>query len=381
MNDKITLFHVKGHNGFRCQKQINRIRFFKDFYGTEQQCKAQAKLWWDDIKKRYSDNWDGTKTWDFFKTKWEEWAKSSSKAKDPMAERTIKEYKWAFAQAERLIRPLRYLADLTLENLRRARGVQAEEAAKKGQDNYGPNKFVTCMRTSLTWAMEQGYMRDIPINNFHTLPTAEVQVKTQSIREIEMLLKYGTTKERVVVLLGFDCGCRPEEMANILIEKIDLENLFADISPNFADERRGIRYWHPKCHKSRQIRLTERLRQEIIALAAKGPYLITNQYGEPYSQQGFSVMYCKFVKRVNKEIRLHEKDPIKITGTCKTLRKDYSTSRQGQGATIEETGKSMGHAGEEVTLEHYTNKNTPEMRQQERERLKKLDKFIVPLKY
>jgi len=211
MNDKITLFHVKGHNGFRCQKQINRIRFFKDFYGTEQQCKAQAKLWWDDIKKRYSDNWDGTKTWDFFKTKWEEWAKSSSKAKDPMAERTIKEYKWAFAQAERLIRPLRYLADLTLENLRRARGVQAEEAAKKGQDNYGPNKFVTCMRTSLTWAMEQGYMRDMPINNFHTLPTAEVQVKTQSIREIEMLLKYGKTKERVVVLLGFDSVAAPKK--------------------------------------------------------------------------------------------------------------------------------------------------------------------------
>lgn len=381
MNDKITFYKVQGHNGWRVQKQLHAIRFVKDFYGSEDKRHREAAAWWEDIKTRYSNNWDGTKTWDFFKTKWEEWAKSSSKAKEPMAERTIYEYKWAFSQAQRLIAPLRYLADITIENLRRARGTLAEEAATRGNDNYGPNKFVTCMRSSLAWAMEQGYMRDILINNFHTLPTADIKVKTQSVKEIELLLKYGSTKERIVVLLGFDCGCRPEEMANMLVEKLDLENLFGDISDNAEDARRGIHYWHPKCHKVRQIRLTERLKKEILLLNPKGPYLITNQYGEPYSQEGFSHFYRKFVKRVNEEIRQKEKKPIKITGTCKTLRKDYSTSRQGQGATIEETGKSMGHAGKEVTLEHYTNTATPQMRQQERERLKKLDKFIVPLKY
>ncbi len=92
-------------------------------------------------------------------------------------------------------------------------------------------------------------------------------------------------------------------------------------------------------------------------------------------------MYSEFVDAVNEKIRFNEKDPIKLTGTCKTLRKDYSTSRQGQGATIEETGQSMGHASKQVTRKHYTNTQTPQMREQERVRLRQLDKYIVPLNY
>ncbi|MBP3514027.1 MAG: site-specific integrase [Elusimicrobiaceae bacterium] len=380
MSDKIHLYPIRP-GVFRCQKQINRIRFVKDFYGTEKQCEPKARAWWEDIKSRYRDNWDGTKTWDFFKTKWEEWARLETKAKLPLEKRTIDEYKRAFTQAERLISPLRYLADITLQKLRLARGVLEDEARAKDADNYGPNKFVGCMRASLIWAMERGYMKDILLDNFRTLPVAEVEVKTQSVREIELLLKYGSPKERVVILLGFDCGCRPEEIANMLVENLDLENGFADITPHEADRKKGIRRWHPKVWKRRQIRLTARLVTEIQKLASKGPYLILNQYGEGYSLQGFSKMYREFVKKVNTLIREQEDNPIKITGTCKTLRKDYSTSRQGKGATIEETGNSMGHADSKVTRKNYTDTSTPEMKAQERERLKKMDQFIVPLQY
>lgn len=381
MKDKITLYAVTGHSGLRCQKQIQNIRFVEDFYGTEEECQAQARVWWENIKEKFKHAPDGTKTWAYFKKKWEEWARKATLAKRPLANRTIYEYKWAFQQAERLIKPLFFLSDITVRKLRQARTVLAEEAEAKGADNYIPNKFVTCMRGALSWAMECGYMDDIILDNFHTLDTAPVKVQTHHIREIELLLKYGTPKERVVVLLGFDSGCRPEEIANMLVEKIDLENLFADISENAEDKKREIHYWHPKRRKSRLIRLTERLKEEIIRLNPKGPYLITNQYGEPYSQEGFSHFYRKFVKRVNEEIRRDEKDPIKITGTCKTLRKDYSTSRQGQGATLEDTKMSMGHADSKVTIKNYTNQRTPEMLEQEKERLKKMDAFIVPLKY
>lgn len=380
MSDKIHLYEIRP-GVWRCQKQINRIRFVKDFYGTEKKCYPDALAWWDGIKVRYGDKWDGTKTWDFFKVTWEEWARLETKSKVPMAERTIKEYKLAFSQAERLIKPLRYLADIDLQKLRLARGVLEEEARLKGADNYGPNKFVGCMRSGLTWAMEKGFMKDILLDNFRALPVSEVEVKTQSTREIELLLKYGNTKERVVVLLGFDCGCRPEEIANLLVDNLDMENGFADITPHDADPARGITRWHPKRWKRRQIRLTPRLIKEINKLTPKGPYLISNQYGEPYTQLGFPQFYGKFVDKVNKEIREKEDNPIKITGTCKTLRKDYSTSRQGKGASIEETGKSMGHADSKVTRKNYTDTLTPEMRAQERERLKKLDQFIVPLNF
>ena len=68
MSDKIHLYEIR-QGVFRCQKQINSIRFVKDFYGTEKQCETQARAWWEDIKSRYRDNWDGTKTWDFFQNK------------------------------------------------------------------------------------------------------------------------------------------------------------------------------------------------------------------------------------------------------------------------------------------------------------------------
>lgn len=375
------VFKVKGHNGWRGQKQINKTRFVKDFVGTKAECEVQCGEWLEMLEKTYRNHWDGTLSWGQFKIEWEKWAFLETKSKIPMAPRTIQEYKWAFKQAERLIKPLRYLTDINIQKLRFARGTLEKEARAKSADNYAPNKFVGCIKNSLVWAMEQGYMRDIPLDNFRSLPVAEVKVKTQDIKEIELLLKYGTTKERVVVLLGFDCGCRPEEIANLLWANLDLKNGFADIAPREANPSLGISKWHPKAWKVRQIRLTDRLTDEIKKLPRSSSYLILNQYGEGYSQQGFSKFYRDFVKKISLEVQKKEENPITISGSCKILRKNYSTSRQGLGASLADTSKSMGHADTAVTVKNYTNSLTPEMREQERERLRKMDKYIVPLNY
>lgn len=375
------VFKVKGHKGWRGQKQINKTRFVKDFIGTKAECEAQCGEWLDMLENTYRNHWDGTLSWGQFKIEWEKWAVLETKSKIPMAPRTIQEYKWAFKQAERLVKPLRYLTDINIQKLRFARGTLEKEARAKSADNYAPNKFVGCIKNSLVWAMEQGYMRDISLDNFRSLPVAEVKVKTQDIKEIELLLKYGTTKERVVVLLGFDCGCRPEEIANLLWDNLDLENGFADIAPREANPSRGISKWHPKAWKVRQIRLTPRLIDEIKKLPRSSSYVILNQYGEGYSQQGFSKFYRDFVKKISLEVQEKEENPITISGSCKILRKNYSTSRQGVGASLADTSKSMGHADTAVTVKNYTNSLAPEMREQERERLRKMDQYIVPLNY
>lgn len=382
MGANVHLYQIRA-GVWRCQKQLKKMRFIKDFKGgTTAAREAAARKWWADILARYSENVEGVKAWQFFKAEWKKWAQTDTPAEPALSARTIYEYGWAFSNAERLISPLRFLDDLTLPKLRQARAILADEARAKGADNYSPNKFVVCMRGAISWAIERGYMRDISLENFRTLPTAPVVVKTQTAREIELLLKYGTAKERVVVLLGFDCGCRPEEIANLLFENLDLENGFADIVPHDADEARGVFKWHPKVWKRRQIRLTPRLIAEIRRLdASKSPYLITNQYGERYSQEGFSHFFQKFVKKINKEIRENEPTPITITTTAKILRKSYSTSRQSEGATLADTAHAMGHASTRVTVKNYTNGIAPEMRAAERERLRKMDAFIVPLNY
>lgn len=372
------VFKVKGHNGWRGQKQINKTRFVKDFVGTKAECEAQCGEWLEMLENTYRNHWDGTLSWGQFKIKWREWATLETTAKEPMSRQSIKKYNLIFQTLERLIKP-RYVRDITMQKLRYCRSILEQEAVKKGQDNHGVNHFVSCMRAAIKWGIDSGYMPEMDIENFHKVPTAKVVVKTNTIYEIETLLKYGSLKERIIVLLGFDCGCRPEEMCNLLLSKIDLNTRFAWISPNTEDKSKGIRKWTPKCGKTRQIRLTERLADMIKELNSQGPYLLMTPYGEAYTNGGFYVFYKKFLKRVNDTLET-EHSPLRITGSCKTLRKDYCTSRQEQGAPKKMVSLSMGHSDEFVTTKHYTNAETEALRQKERERLQELDKYIVPLK-
>jgi integrase len=249
-----------------------------------------------------------------------------------------------------------------------------EEARKNGQDNYGINKIITCMRTALRWAMDKGYIEDFPIENLSLLPTEKPRPHTNGLKEIELLLKHGTAKERVIVFLGFDCGLRPEEIFNLRWEKLDLETRFGWISPNPDG-------WHPKRNKSRQFRITERLLKELEALGIEAEgYVIKNAYGAKFTQQGYNVFWRKFVKSVNRKIR-----PQKITGTLKTLRKDYCTFMQAAGADTKSVSLSMGHADIKVTQQHYTDAQQEALRQareqEERDNLLALEKYEVPLKY
>lgn len=105
MSDKITLFKVAGHNGWRCQKQLNKRRFFKDFLGSKSKCYDQAKDWWEDIKSKYRNHWDGTLSWASFKDKWNEWALLTSPAKQALSKKVLKNTIGYFVQLNALFIP------------------------------------------------------------------------------------------------------------------------------------------------------------------------------------------------------------------------------------------------------------------------------------
>lgn len=366
---------IKGHSGLRGHVTVAKRRFYKYFYEeTKKGCRQACKAWRIKMKAQR----DGSRSWSFFKTAWLHWATHKKK---PLAPRTVAEHQQAHKKLEEFIHP-KFLSDLTMKNLRRWRAFLEEDAIRKKRDNYGANKHMGAMKTDIKWAIDQGHMEDVTINAFQLLEVNETEVKTQDVAEIELMLKYATTQERVVILLGFDCGLRPEEICNMLIVKLDLETRFGWISTNEENKKDGIITWVPKCGKSRQFRLTLRLVAEIKKLNAQGPYLIATRFNEPYSQQGFSVHYKKIVKRIN--ARIEERDPanpIRITGTCKTLRKNYSTSKQAQGASRTFVGFTMGHADTAITTKHYTEQGNADLLAREREELKKLDQYEVPLEY
>jgi integrase len=372
---KRNVYRVAGWKGWRGQITINKVR--KYWYGAEmtrEQAELACGAWAENELLKTKKNISGGRSWLFFRQKWNEYARTR---KHPLSQRTINEYNYAFDRVEKYIKPV-FLSDITLFKLRGMVSDLEDEARENGQDNYGVNKVIQCMRVSLKWAMNKGYLEDFPIDNLELLDVDPVEVKTNEIREVEMMLKYGTPKERAVVLFGFDCSLRPEEISNLLWEKLDLENGFGWISENKCG-------WGPKCAKPRQFRITERLKEELMKLPRVCDYVITNQYGRGYTSGGFCKFFREFRERVNEEIEKNEPEKIKITGTCKTLRKNYSTYRQSQGAEEKAVSKSMGHADTKVTKQHYTNEQQTELRcrreEEERKNLLDLDKFIMPLNY
>jgi integrase len=373
-NFKGNVYRVAGfRGGYRGQIAIGKKRRYKYFFGDKKTCSAKCREWQEQEFLRRGKNRDGSVSWLFFREKWEEDARGRS---EPLSERTIIQYRCNFDKLERYLKPT-YLNDITLMGLRRAVTEMKDDARKSGYDNTGVNLFIILIRHAFKWAMNAGYMEDFPIENLMTVGVGKRSIKTNDIREIELLLKYGTTQERARVLFGFDCGLRPEEKLNLLWEKLNLDTGFGWISEN----KYG---WKPKRDKERQFLMTQRLMAELKKLPRVSEYVFTNDKGQKFSSSGFSASYADFVNKVNEEIARNEPEKIKITSTCRTLRKDYSTHRQAQGAGEEDISKSMGHADIKVTKQHYTNNQQEELRrlkeENERERLLELKKYEVPLK-
>ena len=365
------VYAVAGHpGGYRGQITIGSKTYYRYFYGPKRECCRQCQQWQEAMLAKHRPGTDGAISWALFRDKWLENAVNGRK---PLAKRTITEYSAAVDRTEQYIKPV-MMHDITMRTLRLMITQLEEKAIREGQDNYGVNKVIICIRAALRWAMDKGYMDDFPIENLSLLPTDKPVPHTNNIKEIETLLRHGGPKERCIILLGFDCGLRPEEIFNLRWEKLNLKDRFGWISPNPDG-------WHPKCHKNRQFRITERLLKELKELGVQEEgYVITTAYGSKFSQQGYNIFWKKFVQKVNKKTR-----PFKITGTLKTLRKDYCTYRQTQGADTKAVSLSMGHADIAVTKQHYTDAQQESLRlaaeQAERENLLALEQYETPLDY
>lgn len=364
------VYRVRGfRSGYRGQITIAGTKHYRYFIGNKPDCVRQCREWQDAMTAKHTMTDRGI-SWALFRDKWNEWAAIQE---PPLARRTVLEYNYSFDRAEAKLKPV-LLGDMTMRSLRLMITGLEEEARKAGQDNYGVNKVIICIRAALRWAMNKGYVDDFPVENLALLPVKKPQPRTDGLKSIEAMLRHGGTKERCVVLLGFDCGLRPEEIFNLRWEKLNLETRFGWISPNPDG-------WHPKCNKNRQFRITERLAEQLRLLGAQPEgYVITNAYGAKFTQQGYNVYWRKFVKKVNRLIM-----PDKITGTLKTLRKDFCTYRQSMGADTKAVSVAMGHADTKVTQQHYTDSQQEALRlareQEERENLLKLEACEVPLKF
>lgn len=360
MTNKISSFKQKGRNGYRYRKQINGRVYDKYFYGNKEQREHDYKLWVALLEKQNkSRRFDGSKTWTYFVSAFLHSLrieKDIKTGKPTWRTRTIAEYGYALTHFEKIIHP-HYVKDLTFEDVALFRRTRAEEAQRKGDDNYGVNKDMGCLLRALDWGMVEGYIPYIDLTPVRNMPakTSAPIVRVLTPWELAMLFKYSSPQMRVATRMGLEGNLRPEEMYNFLISKLDPKTGIAWISHNDEDKRRGIRAWTVKRDKERPVYFTPATVADILSLGAKN-YLLTNEKGKPLDDMTFSKHWNKNLKNVNEMILRKEPDGHKIICTYKSLRKTHTTYMLQAGADKKDVSKYVSHSELKTTERHYIDK-------------------------
>lgn len=362
MANKISSFKRSGRMGQRYRKQINGRVYEKYFHGNKEQREHDYKLWVEKLEKENCDRkFDGSKTWVFFVSAFLKNMRTEKDAKTgkPLwRSRTIKEYGYALAHFEKIVRP-RFVKDIDFEDIALFRRTRVEEAQQRGDDNYGVNKDMGCLLRAFDWGMVEGYLSHIdlaPLRNAFKKTSSPV-VRVLTPWELTMLYKYSYPQMRVATRMGLEGNLRPEEMYNFLIDKIDPKTGICWVSHNDADKKRGIREWVVKRDKERPVYFTKETIKDILSLNVK-TYLITNEFGRPFNDSTFSKAWNRNLKHVNDMVLRHEENAHQITGTYKSLRKTHTTYMIQVGAKKEDVSKYVSHAETKTTERHYIDKET-----------------------
>lgn len=357
MANKTSPFKRPGRTGYRYRKQINGRIYEKYFYGNKLERQDQYLLWVEKLEKENkSRRFDGSKTWDFFASAFLthlRTLKDRRSGRPAYRPRTIDEYKQALNHFKAHLNP-HYINDLTFSHVAEFRRIIKARADKNQTDYYSTNKNTACLIRALEWGMAEGF---VPVINLTPLKkplgVSKVVVSVLQPHQVALLIKYSSLKMKIAIKMGYYDGYRGEEVCNQLLQKIDPNTGHVWISENKENKPLGIHYWMPKAGKERIVFFPPDLLQDIKQLSPKGPYLITDKNGKPYSDKNFSNAFKQNLKIVNRQILEHEPDTPPISCTFKILRKTHITQMLKAGAAEKAASLYAGHADTQVTEEHY----------------------------
>lgn len=377
MSNKISAYKNPKRRGYRYRKQINGRVYDKYFTGNKDQREHAYKIWVKMLEEQHARRRiDNSVTFHdfrdiFIKNLFS--AKDKTTGKPSFSKRTIEEYRYSLADFERAME-VRYAGDVDYYMLADYRRKCRTLADANKENYYGVNKKVGSTIRALKWGMAEGL-----INVFNTAPleekldTGEVIVKTLTPAQVALMVKYSSDKWRVAIKIGFCAGLRPEEMMNLLVEKINFQTGITRIWEHKADKARGITAWSPKRDKRRLVFLAPDILADIKSLSPK-TYVLTNKHGDIFDSENFAQAFKKNLRLVNRQIALHEADTKPISCTYKTLRKSNITALMEMGLAEKDASLSLGHADKKTSEKHYINAETLAKRQ-EREQMERLERI------
>ena len=342
---------------------IKGVRFQRPFSTNKAASLEDFRKW----RKEKKDS-RNTKKWEWFK----KWFIENELADDKP--KTIQRYQTAFRAADRIIQP-KMMWDFTSDALSKYRLQLKEEADAAGYSAQGVNSLLIRLKSALDKAVKADCAYNLKTHVLTQFKVRAKPLKIYELWELGILRRYTKPVYKVQFLLFCRAGLRPEEGRNLLESKINRPDKSGCLYHN--DSSAQTQEWDPKKGIIRNFTLEDpylwAALQELPP--SKSPYLLTNRYGEPFSDQGQLNSWKKELKRINAELeevwkdkkRIKEKEellkflpseyatkPPKLTGNLKNFRKTFATQlEENEHVKVEDIRFLLGHRPKGVTDTHY----------------------------
>ena len=307
--------------------------------------RPRSPYWWGNFtykKKRYSGALDTNKKraiqklrewktrvrsevsgevnlWSAFKKEYLHWAeanKSSATLKwDKLAIKYLEEYK----------SDIKYVTEITpafLDKFKahlilRSRELEAELKAsgrkrrkQKGLGIHGINRTLQSLKVMMRKAEAWGIFKTSQKwDTISKIKTAEGRIVFHTPHELRLLLDYtrelakknsaGYCPWETVILLGAREGMRRGEIHHLLWSDVDFEKNIITIQPK--DD------WHPKTYECRDIPMSAEVRQHLLNIPHRGPYVLYDTYGKRFSIDSLTNYYrVKVARKVGIDSFIHK---------------------------------------------------------------------------
>lgn len=304
--------------------------------------KPKSPYWWCDFvykKKRYQKAMDKNKKraiqktkelqtklrlensgdrnlWSVFKVEYFEWAKANKNAQ------TVYRDRLSLSYLEEFKPDIHFVTDITpalldkfkayLINRSRALKEQAVNLKRKfrGMGEHGINRTLQSVKVIARKAEAWGYFpAPQKWETISKIKTAVGRVVFHTAEELERLIDYCREVAEnndihycpyeTVIMLGARAGLRRGEIQNLMWTDIDFERNIITIQPKED--------WHPKTYECRDIPMAKDLREHLLSIPRRGPYVLYDIYGQRFSMGSLTNYYrVKIARKVGIDSFIHK---------------------------------------------------------------------------
>lgn len=283
----------------------------------------------------------GNLTWSVFKEKFFTWARANKSPKTVRRDKTTMEYMEEFFPSLTDLGTItpQFLEDFKTWLINKAADHKSNKKTPYTRGDMGPqtiNRTISSAKAFMRKAEDWALVSSQNWNIVKKMKTAKGRVEFFTPEEVTQLLEYAHAAAaeypptkcppwETVILLGTRAGLRRAEIHNLTWKDIDFKKGILSVTPK--------KDWTPKDYECRDIPLSADLKEHLLKLPHRGPYVIYDIYNARLSLDSYTTYFRdKIVKKCG------------LTGNVHKLRHTFASHLVQNGVDLYSVSKLLGHS-------------------------------------